>query len=214
MSASPSQNENDPSSPETVTPEIPTQQAGERSTVPWFGLLFALIAILIMGRAVFVWVSGDGEWTFRRFAFLDKKQISLYEAAGKVLINGEPLNTGHVEFHPANKNGPIPDRIIGVIKEGGTFEIYTDFGTGLKKGAPQGEYKVLLVALKPAQGMGPPEKLLPVDYYDESLTPITVTVTSDPGKNHFLIKESADLKFPLEPSGNSSNQTGQPPAQN
>lgn len=162
-------------------------------------MLILLVLVTVLGWGCYVWATGEGDFDFRRFAFLGQEQIKIYAAQGQVFFNGEPLTDGHVEAHPVNREN-VPDRIIGPLKSDGTFEFYTDFNGTLSEGLPEGEYKLLLIVYHPTRPLETPSPILPDQYYDFAQTPLTIKVTADPQQNNFVFEETGEL----QPRGGSS----------
>lgn len=61
------------------------------------------------------------------------------KVSGTVSLDGKPLETGVVTFHPAKQQGSIA---IGSIEAGGKYVL----SLGTEKGIPPGEYLVTVVA--------------------------------------------------------------------
>ena len=104
--------------------------------------------------------------------------------SGTVTLNGVPLTTGTVTFHPAN-GGPVA---YGLIKPDGTYTLVT----GSQHGLPSGEYVVTVVATAPPEPpskehMEPVGKLLtPVSYGSVKTSPLRVTV--NPSSNRIPLE--------------------------
>ena len=160
-----------------------------------FAPVAAIVLLLAAGVSVwacYVWITSEGDFDFRRFSLQGQQKIEFYPVTGEVWFNGELIRHGHVEAHPVSK-GYSPERVLGAIREDGTFELYSDYRGGLVLGAAAGEYKLLLMVHHPATGFGYPAKLLPTKYYDVAETPITIRVSPGPDKNHIVVKESGEL---------------------
>lgn len=156
--------------------------------------VIGLVVVAVAGWAGYVWATGveDG-FDFRRFAMLgEEKPLELVATDGEVYFNGKAVNDGHIEAVPKNDTGA--DRLFAPIKSGGSFKFYTDIGGRLNTGLPEGEYKLLLKVLHPSPPLTQPGRKFPDEYYAAETTPLSVTVTSDPAKNHFVIKETGEIQ--------------------
>jgi uncharacterized protein (TIGR03067 family) len=101
----------------------------------------------------------------------DKNEKKLASVAGTVTLDGKPLAKATVVFVPVKKGA---QKAMGTTNEDGSFELTTG---GNKKGAPAGEYKV--VVTKKVGG----KSVLRNEYSSEKTTPLTVTVQE--GRNQF-----------------------------
>jgi len=96
--------------------------------------------------------------------------------SGKVTLDGAPLTTGNVMFTPTGQ-GPAAG---GTINPSGVYEITT----GTEEGLPPGEYKVTVVATKPAPPAAPdkppppPIPITPAKYGRPETTDLKHTVKS------------------------------------
>jgi hypothetical protein len=115
-----------------------------------------------------------------------------YPADGEVRFNGKPVVVGYLDWRPLKKSN-APTRIIAPIDTSGKFDVWSEIDSRLVKGAPAGDYKVLLVLQHPPPGLGAPAPMLEPKYYDEASTPIKLTISSDPSKNHFVVDETGEL---------------------
>lgn len=187
--------------------------AKKRGGVPLVGAIVVLLLIAVMGRACYVWIDGGDEFDLRRFAFLGEQELVYYDVQGTVSFNGTPVDHGHVEAIPLKKEGQ-PDRIIGPIQEDGSFELYSDVGGKLTPGAVAGKYKLLLIVHHPTRPLEAPSPILPDEYYDESKTPIEITVTSDPQQNNFDLKETGEIQAnPRGPARDEKREDAPTPAE-
>jgi hypothetical protein len=150
-------------------------------------IVFGLVLLAIIGRAAYVWInSPDGDFDFREFAFLGKPELKLYPVTGEVYFNGELLKEGHLEAFPT-VGKPFSERVVALIdKQTGKFNFVCEIDTKLAEGLPVGDYKVLLLLFHPSPGLGAPNRKLPDKYYSVAETPLAITVTTDPAKNHFV----------------------------
>ena len=99
--------------------------------------------------------------------------------SGKVTLDGQPLPTGNVAFHPV-AGGPIA---VGSIQSSGVYQV----NTGTSAGLAPGEYQVTVLATKdlpaeiPGQAPLPPEPITPAKYHN---------------------KETSGFQFTIKPGGN------------
>ena len=108
---------------------------------------------------------------------------------GKVLLGGEPLPGGQVQFHPdaGNASKLVP---FGQIESDGTYTLSTGSATKTAKGAPLGKYKVTVNTKVPPTGTDP--KPLPVIdpiYSDPAKTPLAVEVVESGGQYDLPLKK-------------------------
>jgi hypothetical protein len=106
--------------------------------------------------------------------------------AGKATVDGQPLTRGVVTFNPdPAKGNNARVACTGPVKGDGQYELYTDDGSHVQKGAPVGWYKVT-IATTPGD-----DSPLPVHnkYTDFTKTDLAVEVTSSAGPGAY------DLKF-------------------
>lgn len=156
--------------------------------------IIGLVVVAVAGWAGYVWATGieDG-FDFRRFAMLgDEAPLVIYPVRGEVYFNNEPVDEGHLEAVPKIDSGA--DRLFAPIKPDGSFSFYSDINSRLNTGLPEGEYKLLLMVVHPSPPLTQPAQKFPEKYYNSATTPISITVTSDPAKNHFVIKETGEIQ--------------------
>jgi hypothetical protein len=121
--------------------------------------------------------------------------------SGKVTLNGKPLETGTVSFHPAMP-GPLA---YGTIDAGGGYELRT----GSQPGVAPGEYVVTVSAIElvpPAPGSRDdplPKPLAPERYGSPKDSPLRCTVAR--GSNRF------DIELTGEPQPASEKTPGVAP---
>ena len=115
----------------------------------------------------------------------------LIPVAGTVTVNGQPLASGSVTYHPdAAKGNKSQDIASGEIKDG-KYEMYT----GNKRGVAPGAYKVAVIG-DPFGGNVPekkatptiPKLTLPPKFSDPKTTPLTVEVSSRPAEGAYDLK--------------------------
>ena len=107
--------------------------------------------------------------------------------SGKVTLDGQPLTTGTVTFHPVG-SGPVA---IGTIGPDGRYEL----AVGQDRSVPPGDYVVTVeatepVAAEPAPAKGPPRP----PAAPKGLTP-----------DKYADKAATDLRFTVKPGGNTIN---------
>ncbi len=91
--------------------------------------------------------------------------------SGEVTLDGKPLDTGTVAFHPLG-DGPTA---YGGIHPNGTYQLKTGAGTGV----PPGEYRVTVVATTapPTDGPSVPGQMItPARYGDPAQSGLHRTV--------------------------------------
>ena len=99
---------------------------------------------------------------------------------GKVTLDGEPLKSGVVTFHPV-AGGPAA---IGPVSESGEYEL----SVGTDKSIPPGDYVVTVVATQSApyetqppvsaKPPVPPKRITPDKYASKDTTDLKATVTA------------------------------------
>ena len=174
--------------------DTPAEAQPKKTSIIKPVIVIGLVAVAVAGWAGYVWATGteDG-FDFRRFAMLgEEKPLVIYPVRGEVYFNGEAVDDGHIEAVPKINQGA--DRLFAPIKPDGSFAFYTDIGGRLNSGLPEGEYKLLLIVVHPSPPLTQPGPKLPDEYYEAETTPISITVTSDPAKNHFVIKETGEIQ--------------------
>jgi hypothetical protein len=107
----------------------------------------------------------------------------LNPVAGKVTLNGAPLASGSVTFHPnVAKGNNTPHIPVGMIDEQGHYKLQT----ATKEGAPPGWYKITVSAqapVDPKDPYGPPKHLINSKYSDPNTSGVEAEVlsTAPPG---------------------------------
>jgi hypothetical protein len=105
--------------------------------------------------------------------------------SGKATLDGGPLTHGAVSFNPdPAKGNTARASCTGRLTGDGQYELYTDDGHRVVKGAPPGWYKV--TALFPGEDKPPP---LNKKYLDFAKTDLSVEVVENPEPGRY------DLKF-------------------
>jgi hypothetical protein len=103
--------------------------------------------------------------------------LRVVPVTGKVMLGDKPLAGAVVSFNPDQAKGNT-HRVssTGRIDKDGHYEIYTDDGSKVRKGAPPGWYKVTLMTGLP----GAPALEIDGKYLDMEKTPFSVEVVEDP----------------------------------
>ena len=126
---------------------------------------------MVIGAVAFVFLPGCGS--------SDK----LVPVAGSVTVNGAPLTSGSVTFHPnAAKGNKTPHIPVGMIDGQGHYKLMT----ATKEGAPEGWYRVTVSAqapIDPQNPYAPPKHLISSKYSDPSTSGIEIELvpSSPPG---------------------------------
>jgi hypothetical protein len=97
---------------------------------------------------------------------------------GKVTLDGQPLTTGQVAYHPAGSKGEN-DSVVGhgSIDAQGNYKLFT----AGRAGVPAGAYSVVVTAGAPSKPNDPysvPVSLVDKKYTRPETTPLTVEVAS------------------------------------
>jgi hypothetical protein len=104
--------------------------------------------------------------------------LRIVPVSGKATLDGQPLTRGVISFNPdPAKGNNVRAACTGRIKGDGQYEIFTDDGSHVKKGAPLGWYKVTILSVTPGD-----DKPLPVNkqYTDPDTTRLSIEVVADP----------------------------------
>ena len=110
-------------------------------------------------------------------------RLQLFPVAGKVLVDGEPLEVGDIVLYP-DDGAPLPSDQIpqGKLSPGGGYEIYTSGEPGAKAGA----YRVVIISQtekKPVRVVSPNHlgvyPLISEQYFSPSQTPLRIEVGPD-----------------------------------
>jgi len=99
---------------------------------------------------------------------------------GKVAVDGAPLTTGAVTFHPdASKGNHTPHIPVGSLDAQGSYKLLS----ATKEGAPLGWYKVTVSAqepIDPKNPYAPPKHLIAQKYGDASTSGLEIEVVAHP----------------------------------
>jgi hypothetical protein len=105
---------------------------------------------------------------------------------GSITLDGKPLTTGNVSFHPV-KSGPVA---YGTIQSDGAYKIFT----GSTQGLPAGEYRVTVVATVMPKNPAPGEEfgklLTPADYGNPEKTPLKFQIQSGDNAIDIAVKST------------------------
>jgi hypothetical protein len=194
-------------SPATPGIATPIKRAPGRNPLEY---LILLLVIAAGAWGAYVYVNSAKGFSWRAFFLLGEKKRQLVAATGEVYFNGKPMDAGTVDAYPIDpESGNKP--AIGPIDPDGRFKLYTNIG-GMTPGAGIGTYRLVLNISYPLQsGQLAPDRRLPEKYYKSESTPVTITVTADPAKNHFVIKEEGEEQPPPQTRG--PGQRGPPEAE-
>ncbi len=121
-----------------------------------------ILAVLVIGGFVGV-------------EYFNNLKPTLVKATGRVMWNGKPVTIGAVMTE--HTDDPMQFS-IGKFDEEGKFELSSNG----EPGAALGTHKVKVASF--GDGMFPPP-LVPARYAVMGTTPLLITITKDPAKNHF-----------------------------
>src|SRR5262245_13848145 len=112
----------------------------------------------------------------------------LVPVAGKVTVNGKPLTTGPVTFHPDTAKGNNTPHIpVGALDAEGNYKL----ASATKGGAPLGWYKVTVTAQGPADEKdpyAPPKYLINPKFADVQTSGLAVEVVEKPAPGAYDLK--------------------------
>ena len=112
----------------------------------------------------------------------------LVPVTGIVTVNGSPLTTGSVTFHPDADKGNTTQHIpTGAIDAQGNYRLTS----ATKSGAPPGSYKVAVTAQGPIDSKNPyapPTHLINPKYADPNTSGLTMEVSASPAAGAYDIK--------------------------
>ncbi len=127
--------------------------------------------MLLAGAAVAIGVAGCG----------GKNRGATAPVAGKITVEGHPLQEGSVSFYPDQAKGNHVRQVPMGIIEGGKYEMfYLE-----KSGVPLGWYKVVVVAYEPPGSRDPrgrpgiPVSRIDKKYNNAETTPLAFEVRED-----------------------------------
>ncbi len=138
------------------------------------------LLVLFLGGSAAVSGSGCGEGG----------RANLVPVVGHVTLNGQPLTSGQVVFHPdAARGNTSLDEPRGPIDAQGRYELAT---VG-HKGAAPGWYKVAVIATEPFDPQHPyvlPKSLIPVRYNDPTSAALPMEVVANPPSGGYDLRLS------------------------
>src|ERR1044072_7867777 len=109
-----------------------------------------------------------------------KQGDKLTSVTGKVTVDGSPLTTGAVAFHPDSSKGNTTRHLpVGNMDGSGTYKLTT----ATKDGAPPGWYKVTVSAqqpIDPKNPYAPPKHLIHPKFSDPTTSGLEVAVVVSP----------------------------------
>ena len=107
---------------------------------------------------------------------------------GKVTVNGAPLGTGSVSFHPdAAKGNSTPHIPVGNLDAHGNYKVMS----ATQEGAPLGWYEVTVSAqepIDPKNPYAPPKHLINPKYSDLSNSGLEIEVVPSPAAGAYDLK--------------------------
>lgn len=110
---------------------------------------------------------------------------SFVPVEGKVIVSGQPLNTGSVAFYPTAGSGQADAEIgTGDIGSDGSYKLMSSG----KAGMPPGKYKVVVNASKPSNPddqYSLPILLVDKKFTDLATTPLVVDVAAGAGAGKY-----------------------------
>jgi hypothetical protein len=112
----------------------------------------------------------------------------LTPVVGKVTVDGAPLATGAVTFHPdAAKGNSTPHIPVGMVDAQGNYKLMS----ATKEGAPLGWYKVTVSAqepIDPKSPYAPPKHLIDPKFSDPNTSGLEVEVVASPSAGAYELK--------------------------
>jgi len=107
---------------------------------------------------------------------------------GKVTLDGAPLTTGSVTFHPdAAKGNSTPHIPMGTVDAQGNYKLIS----AAKEGAPLGWYQVTVTAqapIDPKNPYAPPKHLIDPRFADTTSSGLQIEVVPSPPAGAYDIK--------------------------
>lgn len=110
--------------------------------------------------------------------------LKVVPVTGKVTLDGKALKGAVVQFNPdKSKGNDLRVSSTGRIGGDGRYELYTDDGSKVRKGAPVGWYKVTFLTGLP----GAPAVDIDGKYLDVDKTPLSIEVIDGPKEYDFAL---------------------------
>lgn len=108
----------------------------------------------------------------------------LHPVSGQITFNGEPIQDATIQLHPVTPktDGSLVHAPSAVVREDGTFEVFTFRPDGRGRGVPLGEYRISVSWRGSLQGLSESsidelDERLPAKYTKPQTSGLTVTVT-------------------------------------
>ena len=158
-----------------------SDNAGSRSSAPAAAESFSIVRVLIL-LLVAATVAGGVYFA----VFQERGPRPRQKFTGQVLLNGKPVTVGAVMTQSVDDEYDVG---IGELDKEGRFELNTN---GVE-GATEGTHRVAVSSMAPGI---PPRPLVPNKYLAQGTTPLTITVSSDPSKNHVVLELEGEVEAP------------------
>ena len=108
--------------------------------------------------------------------------------SGNVSVDGKPLATGSVTFHPHLAKGNLTPHIpVGTVDTQGNYKLMS----ATKQGAPSGWYKVTVTAqepIDPKTPYAPPRNLISPKWSDATTSGLEIEVVDHPSAGAYDLK--------------------------
>jgi hypothetical protein len=128
-------------------------------------------ALCVLSIAAVSGCSGNGE--------------KLTPVSGKVTVNGAPLTTGSVTYHPDSSKGNASLHVpVGALDAQGVYQLMT----ATQQGASPGWYKVTVTAqepIDPKNPYAPPKHLINPKFSDPNTSGLAVEVIDRPAASAY-----------------------------
>ncbi len=148
-----------------------------------FSIARVLMILLVCG------LIGGGAWLLQNEL---QGAPAKYAFTGQVLFKGKPVTVGTVMTQRVDDKF---DAALGFLDGEGRFSLETNG----EPGASAGTHKVVISSMGPGF---PPRPLVPAVYVDLKSTPLTIEVTSEPGKNTIVFELEGEVpEAPAAPAG-------------
>lgn len=158
-----------------------SDNAGSKSSAPVAAQSFSIVRVLIL-LLVAATVAGGVYFA----VFQERGPRPRQKFTGQVLLNGKPVTVGAVMTQSVDDEYDVG---IGELDKEGRFELNTN---GVE-GATEGTHRVAVSSMAPGI---PPRPLVPNKYLAQGTTPLTITVSSDPSKNHVVLELEGEVEAP------------------